>query len=426
MKKFVKELKIVAGLVAESASFAFFSIKSDKLRTFLSLFGVTVGIFSIVAVFCAVDSLKDNIMEGVKSFGSDVVYIDRFPMTAEEDGNGEPVAWWDYLQRPEITEDNFEFVARNATLAESVVYVIMGNSNVSYKRNSYSNAYLLITTDGLENVMSIDISNGRNFTQREIRGGANVAILGHNVAKELFGDSYPVGKKVKIKGSSAIVIGVLDRQGESMASMVDTDNAIILPLQYGKTVLASSWGAGMMMATPAEGVDRQEFLDELRVLMRTCRGLAPSERDDFAINEMTFLLDMLDSVFRGISRAGWIIGAFSLIIGGFGIANIMFVSVQERMSQIGIQKALGAKRYVILTQFMVEASFLSLAGGLTGILLVLLVSIPVNAVSDVLTITLSIDNALAGMLISVVLGILSGLLPAWKAATLDPVLAING
>ena len=174
----------------------------------------------------------------------------------------------------------------------------------------------------------------------------------------------------------------------------------------------------------AEGVDRQEFLDELRVLMRTCRGLAPSERDDFAINEMTFLLDMLDSVFRGISRAGWIIGAFSLIIGGFGIANIMFVSVQERMSQIGIQKALGAKRYVILTQFMVEASFLSLAGGLTGILLVLLVSIPVNAVSDVLTITLSIDNALAGMLISVVLGILSGLLPAWKAATLDPVKAI--
>ena len=332
MKKFVKELKIVAGLVAESASFAFFSIKSDKLRTFLSLFGVTVGIFSIVAVFCAVDSLKDNIMEGVKSFGSDVVYIDRFPMTAEEDENGEPVAWWDYLQRPEITEDNFEFVARNATLAESVVYVIMGNSNVSYKRNSYSNAYLLITTDGLENVMSIDISNGRNFTQREIRGGANVAILGHNVAKELFGDSCPVGKKVKIKGSSAIVIGVLDRQGESMASMVDTDNAIILPLQYGKTVLASSWGAGMMMASPAEGVDRQEFLDELRVLMRTCRGLAPSERDDFAINEMTFLLDMLDSVFRGISRAGWIIGAFSLIIGGFGIANIMFVSVQERPS----------------------------------------------------------------------------------------------
>ena len=424
MKKFVKELKIVAGLVAESASFAFFSIKSDKLRTFLSLFGVTVGIFSIVAVFCAVDSLKDNIMEGVKSFGSDVVYIDRFPMTAEEDENGEPVAWWDYLQRPEITEDNFEFVARNATLAESVVYVIMGNSNVSYKRNSYSNAYLLITTDGLENVMSIDISNGRNFTQREIRGGANVAILGHNVAKELFGDSYPVGKKVKIKGSSAIVIGVLDRQGESMASMVDTDNAIILPLQYGKTVLASSWGAGMMMASPAEGADRQEFLDELRVLMRTCRGLAPSERDDFAINEMTFLLDMLDSVFRGISRAGWIIGAFSLIIGGFGIANIMFVSVQERMSQIGIQKALGAKRYVILTQFMVEASFLSLAGGLTGILLVLLVSIPVNAVSDVLTITLSPDNALAGMLIAVVLGILSGLLPAWKAATLDPVKAI--
>ena len=426
MKKFVKELRIVVGLIAESASFAFFSIKSDKLRTFLSLFGVTVGIFSIVAVFCAVDSLKSNIMEGVRSFGSDIVYIDRFPMTQEEGEDGEPLQWWDYLQRPEITEENFEYVARNATLAESVVYVILGNGNASYRRNNYSNAFLVITTDGLENVMSYSLAEGRDFSQMEIRGGSNVAILGYNVARELFGDSYPIGKKVKVKGGSAIVIGVLEKQGESMASIVNTDDAVVLPLQFGKTVLASALGSGMMMAAPADGVSREAFIDELRLLLRSCRGLSPSERDDFAINEMTFLLDMLDSVFRGISKAGWIIGAFSLIIGGFGIANIMFVSVQERMSQIGIQKALGAKRYVILTQFMVEASFLSLAGGLVGILLVFLISIPVNAVSEYFTITLSPDNALAGMLIAVVLGILSGLIPAWKAATVDPVRAING
>lgn len=426
MKNFVKELRIVAGLVAESASFAFFSIRSDKLRTFLSLFGVTVGIFSIVAVFCAVDSLKSNIMEGVQSFGSDIVYIDRFPMAQEEGEDGEPMQWWNYLQRPEITEENFEYVARNATLAKSVVYVIMGNGNASYRRNNYSNAFLVITTDGLENVMNYSLAEGRDFSDQEIRGGANVAILGYNVAMELFGDSWPIGKKVKVKGGSAIVIGVLDKQGESMASMVNTDDAVVLPLQFGKTVLASSWGSGMMMAAPAEGAPRQAFLDELRLLMRSCRGLSPSEKDDFAINEMTFLLEMLDTVFRGISKAGWIIGAFSLIIGGFGIANIMFVSVQERINQIGIQKALGAKRYVILTQFMVEASFLSLAGGLVGILLVFIVSIPVNAFSKYFTITMSLDNALAGMLIAVVLGILSGLLPAWKAATVDPVRAING
>lgn len=426
MKQFVKELRIVVGLVAESASFAFFSIRSDKLRTFLSLFGVTVGIFSIVAVFCAVDSLKANIMEGVQSFGSDIVYIDRFPMAQEEGEDGEPLQWWDYLQRPEITEENFEYVARNASLAESVVYVIMGNGNASYRRNNYSNAFLVITTDGLENVMSYSLAEGRDFSQMEIRGGSNVAILGYNVAQELFGDSYPVGKKVKVKGGSATVVGVLEKQGESMVSIVNTDDAVILPLQFGKTVLASAWGSGMMMAAPAEGVSRDAFIDELRLLLRSCRGLSPSEQDDFAINEMTFLLDMLDSVFRGISKAGWIIGAFSLIIGGFGIANIMFVSVQERMNQIGIQKALGAKRYVILTQFMVEASFLSLAGGLVGILLVFLISIPVNAVSEYFTITLSPDNAIAGMLIAVVLGILSGLIPAWKAATVDPVRAING
>lgn len=426
MKKFVKELRIVAGLVAESASFAFFSIRSDKLRTFLSLSGVTVGIFSIVAVFCAVDSLKSNIMEGVKSFGSDIVYIDRFPMTQEEGEDGEPLQWWDYLQRPEISEDNFEYVARNATLARSVVYVVMGSGNASYRRNNYSNAFLVITTGGLENVMNYSLAGGRDFSETEVRGGANVAILGHNVVRDLFGDSWPVGKKIKVRGGTATVVGVLEEQGESMASIVNLDDAVILPLQFGKMVLASAWGSGMMMAAPAEGVERQAFIDELRMLLRSCRGLSPSERDDFAINEMTFLLDMLDSVFRGLSRAGWIIGAFSLIIGGFGIANIMFVSVQERMSQIGIQKALGAKHYVILTQFMVEASFLSLAGGLVGILLVFLVSVPVNAVSEHFTISLSLDNAVAGMLIAAVLGILSGLIPAWKAATVDPVRAING
>lgn len=426
MKKFVKELRIVAGLVAESASFAFFSIRSDKLRTFLSLSGVTVGIFSIVAVFCALDSLKSNIMEGVRSFGSDIVYIDRFPMVPEEGGSGGQLQWWDYLQRPEISEDNFEYVARNATLARSVVYVVMGSGNASYRRNNYSNAFLVITTDGLENVMNYSLAGGRDFSETEVRGGANVAILGHNVVRDLFGESWPVGKKIKVRGGTATVVGVLEEQGESMASMVNLDDAVILPLQFGKMVLASAWGSGMMMAAPAEGAERQAFIDELRMLMRSCRGLSPSERDDFAINEMTFLLDMLDSVFRSLSRAGWIIGAFSLIIGGFGIANIMFVSVQERMSQIGIQKALGAKRYVILTQFMVEASFLSLAGGLVGILLVFLVSVPVNAVSEHFTISLSLDNAVAGMLIAAVLGILSGLIPAWKAATVDPVRAING
>ena len=340
MKKFVKELRIVAGLVAER--------------------------------------------EGVRSFGSDVVYIDRFPMSQEVDENGEELNWWDYLQRPEITEDDFEFVSRNASLSKSVVYVVMGNGSAAYGRRSYDNAYLLITTGGLENVMNVEVQYGRNFSEQEARGGANVAVLGHSVAQELFGNEDPVGKKVKIRGSS-----------------------------------------GMMLAAPADGADRQAFLDELRLLMRSCHGLSPSERDDFSLNEMTFLLDMLDTVFSGIAKAGWIIGAFSLIIGGFGIANIMFVSVQERMSQIGIQKALGARRYVIMTQFMVEASFLSLAGGLTGILLVLLVSLPVNAFSHSFTISMSLDNALSGMLISVALGILSGLLPAWKAASLDPVQAIN-
>lgn len=423
MRKFVKEMRIVGGLLAESVSFAYFSIRSDKLRTFLSLFGVTVGIFSIVAVFCTVDSLKDNIMEGIRSFGSDVVYVDRFPLSQ---GEGEEESeWWKYLQRPEISEEDYRFVSRNASLAGSVVYVTMGSGSVSFGRRSYGNAYLLATTDGLEDVMEFEIMEGRSFTGIEARGGSSVAVLGHEVAVSLFGDANPVGRKIRVCGSNATVVGVLAGQGESMASFIDTDNAVILPLQYGKTVMTSSWNSGMIMASPAEGVPRQEFLDELRLLLRSNRGLSPSESDDFAINEMTFLLSMLDSVFSGISRAGWIIGAFSLVIGGFGIANIMFVSVSERTRQTGIQKALGARKYAIISQFLAESSFLSVAGGVTGVLLVILATVPVNALSGQFRITVSPDNALCGILISAVLGIVSGLIPAWKAASADPVSSIN-
>lgn len=419
MNKSVRKLGIVGGLVRESVSFACFSMRSDKLRTFLSLFGVTVGIFSVVSVLCAVDSLKDNIMEGLRSFGGDLVYVDRFPVSPDTGEDGSQM-WRKYLQRPEISENDYRSVARNASMAGSVVYMVPGYGTVSYGRRSYGNASLLMAAGGLENVMDIEISEGRALSAAESEGGSCIAVIGHDVARGLFGNWNPVGMKIGICGSKATVAGVISEQGESMASLVDIDNAVILPLGYGKTLPAFSGCSGMMLAVPAESVPRQEFLDELRMLLRSCRGLAPSEEDNFAINEMTMLLSMLDSVFSGISRAGLIIGAFSLLIGGFGIANIMFVSVQERMRQTGIQKALGARRVFILLQFLAESSFLSLAGGLAGVFLVLLVSLPFNALSGQFKVAVSPDNAIAGILVAVVLGAVSGFVPAWKAASSDP------
>ncbi len=420
----MKEIKIVLGLVWESISFAFTSIKTEKLRTFLSLFGVTIGIFSIVTVFCVVDSLRENIMEGVRSFGSDVMYINTFPMVTDME-SVEQMPWWEYLKRPAITQENFEFLASNSTGAANVVYSLMGASQVSCGRRKADNVITIMTTEGLQNVMTFEIAQGRNFSPMEYSGNANVAIIGAEVAEDLFPDKDPIGQIVKVYGSKTVVVGVLKKQGESMATFIQTDDAVVLPIVYGMNISSSAKDGGLLITNPRVGVSREEFIEELRLLMRSTRRLSPTEPDNFAINEMTMLMNMFDSIFSKIMLGGWVIGAFSLLIGCFGIANIMFVSVQERINQIGIQKALGAKKYVIVTQFLVESSFFSFIGGVLGILLVAGLVALVNAVTDIFTITFSLENAVQGILIAIVIGVLSGILPALKAAGLRPVDAIN-
>ncbi len=420
----MKEIKIVSGLVWESVSFAFSSIRTEKLRTFLSLFGVTIGIFSIVTVFCVVDSLRENIMEGVRSFGSDVMYINTFPMVTDmEEADNTP--WWEYLKRPEITKENFEFLAANSQGAANMVYALMGASQVSCGRRKADNVITIMTTEGLQNVMTFKVAAGRNFSPMEYSGNANVAVIGAEVAKNLFPDKDPIGQIIKVYGSKTVVVGVLEKQGESMATFIQTDYAVVLPVTYGMNISSTRKDGGLLITNPREGVSREEFIEELRLLMRSTRRLSPVEPDNFSINEMTMLLNMFDSIFSKIMLGGWVIGAFSLLIGCFGIANIMFVSVQERINQIGIQKALGAKKYVIVTQFLVESSFFSFIGGLLGILMVAGIVSAVNAVTDVFTITFSLENAVQGMLIAIIIGVLSGILPALKAANLRPVDAIN-
>lgn len=422
----MKGIGAMWGLMAESVSFAFFSLKSEKLRTFLSLFGVSIGIFSIVTVLCSVDSLEKNILEGIKSFGSDAMFIDIFPMMGdgnETDEEGNPLEWWDYMQRPPITEDQFRYVAGNLSLPGSIVYNVINTGKVSSGRRKVDSPTVLMTTEGVENVMSVEVAEGRNISPAEFRNGANVAVIGDAVAKELFRDEDPLGKRIKVYGSNTVVVGVLKKQGESMATVIETDNTVVIPLLYGKQVSGGGNGLNLIMAAAGEGVDKQAFKEELRILLRSCRRLSPVEKDNFTISEMTFLLNAFDEIFGTISLAGWIIGAFSLVIGGFGIANIMFVSVRERMPQIGIQKALGAKKYVILTQYLVEASVLSVTGGAVGLVLVWLLFMAINS-SGSFVLEISPVNAINGVAISVLIGLLAGLIPAYQAAAVDPVKAI--
>lgn len=420
MKRLARKIFVVFRLVRESVIFAFSSLKVDKFRTFLSLLGVSIGIFSIVAVFSAVDALQSNIKEGISFFRGDVVSIDQYPWMPEE---GEEYAWWDYMKRPSIEQDDFRYLKKTLVSAQTIVYSSSFDKAIKYKRNRFSDGMVVSSTPGIEEVYSVEVESGRNISSSEYANGTGVAIIGASVAETLFEGHDPLGKMIKIGNYNTVVIGVMKKQGESIVSFIDTDNTVVISLNYGKMMHNVKRGGGIMVV-PKEGVSQDEFVAELTSRMRASRRLTPRDKNNFSINIMTLFTEVFDELLGILNIVGWLIGGFSLLIGGFGIANIMFVSVKERTSQIGLQKALGAKRYVIMIQFLVEAAVLSLSGGVLGIGLVFLITLLLQDIEQ-FKIALSFANAIKGLIISVVIGVLSGIIPAYFAARLDPVLAIN-
>ena len=404
---FVRKGIIVAKMMKESVSFAVQQLRGDRLRTFLSLFGVTIGIFSIVAIFTAIDALQESTRRGFEVLGSDVVMVSKYPFAPEDEQTGElsvssEYKWWEYMRRPPLTEDDFNFLKEHSQYAEHLSMIVQFWKNVRYGRVSVSDCYLAAVTYDWNNISPFGIEEGRYFTNEECDRGLPVAIVGYDVARELFGELPPVGKIIKVGGLPVRVIGMIEKQGNSIVSLLMYDIYI----------------------KPYSHVESEDFTDEVTMLLRNSRRLSPEERNDFSVNRMTFITSIVDNVFSSLSAAGWIIAGFSLLIGGFGIANIMFVSVKERTHIPGIQKAMGAKRYFILSQFLSEAIFLSLLGGAAGILLVCLI-VPFVPKSELLTIGISFYNILSGLLIATVIGIISGIVPAMQGASLNPVEAIN-
>ncbi len=421
MKRFITDAKVVFKLMGESVIFAFSSLKTDKFRTFLSLFGVSIGIFSIVAVFTAVDALQSNIKQGFSAFGGDVIYLQQWPWGPDQGGE---YKWWEYRKRPPVTEDEYSYIKSYSKTAEEVTYFSNFYKIFKRDRNYFNNGYVIAVSPNINKVINYEIEFGRDFSIMEGRGAANVAIIGNNVAEVLFPEGNAVGKTMKVGGKTANVIGVIKKQGKSMVQIFDTDNAVMVPLNFGKTMYNVSRSGGMIAMSPKDKVDKEEFLFDTKQILRSHRRLKPAQKDNFAVNEITFLTNIVSEIMKIVNIVGWVIGGFSLLIGGFGIANIMFVSVKERTNQIGIQKALGAKKYVILTQFLVEAAVLSIAGGLLGVLLVWGISLLFQN-NETFPLVMTFANATKGLVIAAVIGLISGLIPAYNAANLDPVKAIN-
>jgi putative ABC transport system permease protein len=406
-------------LTFESLRFAYQALKSNLLRTVLSLLGVSVGIFSIIGVYTMVDSLEANIKNSLTSIGDKVIYVDKFPWQF----GGEEYPWWRYFRRPRPKYSEYKYLKENLENARAVTIMDWYLAQAKYKNSNFNSLVQGITYD-FNIITEVPVSDGRYFSPNEIESGRNVAIIGGEVADVLFGDEYPIGKNVKIRGENFNVIGIQEKKGKQLVDVGgNPDQKIYIPFVKHKRMFSSGNLYGMISVQAFDEDSKMEKLEnEIKGKMRTIRGLRPLDEDNFALNRPDAAATFLTTIFGSLRAGGFVIGLFSLLIGGFGIANIMFVSVKERTNIIGIQKSLGAKNYFILFQFLFEALFLCLIGGLFGLLLVYLASFIQLGSLDII---LSSGNIIFGVIISSIIGIVAGMIPATQASKLDPVIAIR-
>lgn len=417
--KTIRPFIILIKLARESMQFAYQSVKANKLRTFLSLFGITIGIFAIISVFTMVDSLEKNVRDSLQTLGQKVVYVQKWPW-----GGNEEYPWWKYLNRPEPNLSDLEEIRRKSLLTDAACFNVAYKKQLKYGSNDIPDAIIYGVSTDFEKIRSFDLSQGRFFSQFEINSGRPYAVIGNEIAKNLFQGVNPIDKTMKIGGQKVTIIGVFAQEGKSATGENSLDDMVIIPLNLARTMVDLKNSGPWIMVKAKNNADVENLIDELRGILRSHHRLKPLDEDDFALNQIDLLKDSLDSIFASINFAGGFIAFFSIIVGGFGIANIMFVSVKERTSQIGIQKALGAKRYFILIQFLYEAILLAVSGGVIGLLLIFIGTLAVTYGLD-FKIALTLPNIIRGLLISAIIGIASGFIPAWIASRLSPVEAIN-
>jgi putative ABC transport system permease protein len=418
MKAF-RPLIILFKLAHESMQFAYQSIVANKLRTFLSLFGITIGIFAIISVFTMVDSLEKNVRDSLQALGKNVVYVQKWPW-----GGNQEYPWWKYLNRPEPTISDLNEIRRKSLLTESACFNVAFNKQVKWESNNIPGTTIYGVSKDFDKIRSFEIEKGRFFNLFEITSSRPIAVIGSEIAKELFQGANPIGKMLKIGGQKVNVIGVFAKEGKSAIGENSLDNMVLIPLNLARTMVDLRRSGPWIMVKAKENASVADLKDELRGILRAHHKLKPLDDDDFALNQIDMLKSSLDSIFGSINFAGGFIAFFSIIVGGFGIANIMFVSVKERTSQIGVQKALGAKRYFILIQFLYEAVLLAVIGGAIGLILIFIGTQIVTHGLD-FKVSLTISNILRGLFISATIGVVSGFFPAWVASRLSPVEAIN-
>lgn len=393
---------------------------NNKLRTFLSLFGITIGIFCIIGVLATVESLEAKIQTDLKSLGSNTIYIDKWDY-----GGGPDYPWWKFVKRPYPKYREMEAVKSRSSLASSVCYTIRGNGNLEHSDNILNGITCYGVTEDFNGVITINIEYGRYITESEFKQAAPAVVLGYTNAENLFGNpERALGQQVKLQGKSFTVQGVIKKQGQSIVNAWQFDEAIILPYKMMAGMFTVEQSSPNIMVKGKENISPAGLIDELRGIMRSLHRLSPRQNDDFALNDINMFSQQTSTIFGSVNIGGWAIAGLSLIVGAFGVANIMFVTVRERTGQIGLKKAIGAKSSTILTEFLLESAFLCLLGGLIGLVLVFILTKVLSTFMP-FPINISLHTLTLAVSICLVVGVLAGIIPASAAAKMNPVVAIR-
>ncbi len=412
---------MVLKMLRESLSFAGHSLVQNRLRTMLSLLGVTIGIFSIIFVLSVVDSMEAEMKASFDMIGSDVMFIQKWPMSPE-DGAAQ-YEWWKYMQRRPPAYRDMVRLEKRMENASALAFSNGSMCNVFHGNSSFENANLSGVTYNYRETVAVRIGTGRYFTREECEAGNNICMIGLPLSIQLFGTDNPIGREIKIDGLAATVIGVFEKEGTSLFGD-GFDYTVMVPYPFSTRLIPGDNEDTQIVVKAAAGVTNEDMRGEVIQIFREVRGVKPREEKDFSIIEAAMINEMVDGIIAVFNIVGVVIGIFAILVGAFSIANIMFVSVSERTHIIGIQKALGAKNYFILVQFLAESTMLCVIGGAIGLLAVWLVSIILTALIDFQFI-LPLARIFLGITISVAVGIVAGIIPAMKAAFMNPVDAIR-